>query len=158
MWEWNAIKNKLNRFNEDKNTPTDKDKDNDKNKDNDNDKTICIINIKDKTKSECKDEDMLIKVYSGEEMKVIKNNCWIRKKLVIVYWNNNTTSELHEKWLFYSDNYVYIRFEELHTCSGESLYNREHKGTLSKKNSSYYIDIDDLYIYIYWWRWWWDHI
>ena len=58
----------MNRFNEDK--------------DNDNDKTISINKIKDKTNGECKDEDMLIKVFSSEEMNVIiENKYWIQKNL-----------------------------------------------------------------------------
>ena len=109
------------------------DKDKDKNKDNDNDKTICIIKIKDKTNSECKDEDMLIKMYSIEVVYVIKDNYWIRKKIVKVYWNNSTISEINEKWIFYNNNYAHIRLEELRTCFGELLYNREHMATLSKK-------------------------
>ena len=36
--------------------------------------------------------------------------------------------------------------KKLRTCSGETLYNREHKVTLSKTNSIFYADIDNLYI------------
>ena len=131
----------MSRLDEDKNIPIDKDKD--------KDKTICLINIKDKdkTKSECKDEDMLSRVYSKEELVLIKNIYWIRKKKLMVFWNNNIISELCEKWIFYNDNYTYTKFEELRTRSGELLYTREHKATLSKEKSSTYIDIDELKIY-----------
>ena len=110
----------MNRFNEDK--------------DNDNDKTISINKIKDKTKGECKDEDMLIKVFSFEEMNIIlENEYWIQTKTVWIYWNNNPISEIDEMWTFYKDNYAYTRLEKLSTCSGESLYDREHRATISKK-------------------------
>ena len=56
-------------------------------------------------------------------------------------------SEIDEKWIFYKDNYAYIRLEKLYTCSGKSLYDRENRATLSKKISIYYINIDDLCIY-----------
>ena len=120
-------KNKLNRLDENKNTPKDK--------------NICIINIKDKnkTKSECNDENKVVMVYSDEEMKVIKGDDWIRKKVLLVLWNYYYhyyyyyyyyISKLCENWAFYKDNYVYTRFEELCTFSGEALYTREHKATL----------------------------
>ena len=123
-------KNKLNRLDENKNTPKDK--------------TICIINIKDKnkTKSECEDKNRLVMVYSDEEMEVIKGDEWIRRKILLVFWNNNNNnyyyyyyyiSKLCENWAFFKDNYIYTRFEELCTCSSEALYTREHKATLSKK-------------------------
>ena len=72
-------------------------------------------------------------VYSKEEMAVIKGDHWIRKKILLVFWNNKRISKLFEKWIFCSDNYVYTRFEELSTHSGEVLYTKEHKATLSKK-------------------------
>ena len=51
--------------------------DEDKPKDN----TICIINIKDKDKSEYIDENILTKVYTEEEKKVTDNNNWTQEKL-----------------------------------------------------------------------------
>ena len=42
-------------------------------------------------------------------------------------------SKLCENWAFYKDNYVYTRFEELRTFSGEALYTREHKKTHASK-------------------------
>ena len=79
-------KNKLNRLDENKNTPKDKDKDN----------TICIINIKDKnkTKSECKDENKLVMVYFDEEMEVIKGADWIQRKILLVSWNNDNNNNI----------------------------------------------------------------
>ena len=65
----------------------------------------------------------------------------------MAFWNNNTISELCEKWIFYNYNYAYIRSEELRTRSGEVLYTREHKATLSNEKSCSYIDIDELRMY-----------
>ena len=90
---------------------------------------------------------MLTKVYSKEEMKLIANNHWTRKKTVKIFWNNNAISELCERWIFYNDNYAHIRCEELHTHLGELLYIREHKESLSKTKSCIYIDIDELKMY-----------
>ena len=114
-----------------------KDNDEDMNKDQIINKTIVKIEDKDedKTRSECKDENMLTKVYFGEEMELINNNYWIRRKTFKIFWKNNTISELCEKWIFYNDNSAYIRLEEHLTLSGEWLYKiREHKVSLSKKN------------------------
>ena len=64
-----------------------------------------------------------------------------------MFWNNNKVTELREKWIFYGGNYAYTRFEELSTCSGEVLFTREHKATLSKEKSLIYIDIDVLKVF-----------
>ena len=81
---------------------------------------------------------MLTKVYFDEQMELINNNHWIRRKTFKVFWNNNTISELCEKRIFYNDNYAYIRLEEHLTLSGESLYIiREHKASLSKKKKNH---------------------
>ena len=40
----------------------------------DEDNTICIINIKDKNKSKCINENILTKVYVEEEKELIDNN------------------------------------------------------------------------------------
>ena len=53
-------------------------------------------------------------------------------------------SELCEKWIYHNHNYAYTRFEELRTRSGEVLFTREHKATISKDESDTYIDIDEL--------------
>ena len=125
-------KNKLNRPDEDKHTPKDKDN------------TICIINIKDKDKSECINENILTKVYIEEEKELIDNNNWTQKKTVKIFWNNNTISEICKKWIFYCDNYTYIRFEELYTHLGELLYTRNIRQAYQNKKSCIYIDIDKL--------------
>ena len=66
-----------------------------KDKDNHNDKTISINKIKDK--------DMLINVYSSKGKYVIEKDIYlVREKHVIVYWNNNNTSEIEEKLIFYN--------------------------------------------------------
>ena len=57
---------------------------------------------------------------------------WLKKHILCVFWNNGKVTELCEKWIFYYGNYVYTRFEELYTPSGEMLFTREHKATLSK--------------------------
>ena len=49
--------------------------------------------------------------------------------------------------IFCYGNYVYTRSEKLCTCSGEVLYTREHKATLSKGKPFKYIDIDELKIF-----------
>ena len=81
------------------------------------------------------------------------------KKILLVFWNNNNNnnnsnnnnnnniSKLCENWAFYRDNQVYTRFEELFTFSGEALYTREHKATLTKKKHMY-VDIDEMKVYI----------
>ena len=54
--------------------------------DKDNDNTICIINIiKDKDKSKCVNENILIKVCIEEEKKLIDNNNWTQKKTVKIF-------------------------------------------------------------------------
>ena len=143
------LKTKLNRFADNENIPIDKDKDKNKDNDNDNDRTICIIKIKDKRKSECKDEDMLTKVSSIQIMNVIRSDYQVLRKYVNIYQNNNTIYDIYEKWIFHSNNYAYISFEELRTCSDVSLYNREHKATLSKKiQATTQILMIRIYVYI----------
>ena len=78
---------------------------------------------------------MLTMVYFEEENELIDNNNWTRKKTVKTFWNNDTISEIFEKWMFYCNNYAYIRSEELHTHLGELLYTRKHKAGLSKKKN-----------------------
>ena len=53
-------------------------------------------------------------------------------------------SELCEKWIYLNGNCAYTRFEELRTRSGEVLFTREHKATISKDKANTYIDIDEL--------------
>ena len=88
------------------------------------------------SKTEDKDEDIdrdkpvqvfrYAKQWKGEKIN------WKRRHIVWVFWNNGQVSELCEKWVYLSGNYVYTRFEELRTCSGEVLVTREHKATMSK--------------------------
>ena len=66
---------------------------------------------------------------------------WSKRHILRVFWNKNIVSELCEMWIFCYGNYAYIRFEELCTCSGEVLFTREHKATLSKEKSLTYIDM-----------------
>ena len=101
---------------------------------------------KDKAMSECKYGNMLTKVYFKKEMKLIDNH-WTRKKNFNIFLNNNTISEICEKWIFYNDSYAYRSCEALHTRLGELLYIREHKASLSKEKSHAYIDIDELKMY-----------
>ena len=61
-------------------------------------------------------------------------------------WNNGRVSELCEKWIYLNGKYVYTKFEELRTHSGEVLFTREHKATTSKDKSDTYIDINDVKI------------
>ena len=85
-------------------------------------------------------------MYIEEEKELMDNNNWMQKKTVKIFWNNNTISEIREKWILYCNtNYTYIRSEELYTHLGELLYTREHKAGLSKKKKScHYIDNDEL--------------
>ena len=62
----------------------------------------------------------------------------------MIFWNDGRISEICQKWIGYNGNYAYTKFEELCTCSGEVLFTREHKASLSKKESDTYIDIDEL--------------
>ena len=80
------------------------------------DNAICIINIKDKDKSKCVNENILTKVFIEEKKEPMDNNNWMQKKTVKIFWNNNTISEIREKWILYCNtNYAYIRSEEFHT-------------------------------------------
>ena len=62
----------------------------------------------------------------------------------MIFWNDGRISEICQKWIGYNGNYAYTKFEELCTCSGEVLFTREHKASLSKKESDTYIDVDEL--------------
>ena len=149
-------KNKLIKHDEDKNTPKDKDKDKtttktktkteDKNrtttktitatktKTEDKDNTIS----KTKTQTEDKDEDIdrgrntLIQVFKHSKRARDKKGNWKKRRIVWVFWDDDHLSELCEKWIYYNNNYAYTRFEELRTRSGEVLFTREHKATISK--------------------------
>ena len=75
---------------------------------------------------------------------VKKNNDWKKRHIVWVFWSNGYISELCEKWIYLNYNYAYTRFEELRTRSGEVIFTREHKATMSKDRSNAYIDINEL--------------
>ena len=80
------------------------------------DNAICIINIKEKNKSKWVNKNILTKLFIEKEKELIDNNNWIQKNTVKIFWNNNTVSEIREKWILYCNtNYAYIRSEELHT-------------------------------------------
>ena len=72
-----------------------------------------------------------------------KKGNWKRRTIVWVFWDGHI-SELREKWIYLNGNYVYARFEELRTRSGEMLFT---KATMSKDIAKTYIDIDDLKIF-----------
>ena len=93
------------------------------------------------------DDDKIMICYIDWKDYNSKNGSWLKKHILWVFWNNNNVSELCEKKIFCDGNYAYIRFEELCTCSGEVLFTREHKATLSKEKSLTYIDIDELKIF-----------
>ena len=116
----------------DKNTPKDKDKD--KNTPKDKDKNKDKTKTKTKTKTEYKDENTQIQVFYHGKMKCNKENDYWRKRHILwVFWNNNYISELCEKWVYHNHEYAYTRFLELGTYSGEVLFTREHKATISKR-------------------------
>ena len=52
-----------------------------------------------------------------------------------------------QKWIYRNGNYAYTRSEELRTYSGEVLFIREHRTTVSKDKSDTYIYIDELMIF-----------
>ena len=69
-------------------------------------------------------------------LKIKKNGDWRKRQILWVFWNNNYISELCDMWIYIDGNYVYTRFEELCTCSGEVLFTNRHKATLSKKKKN----------------------
>ena len=82
----------------------------------------------------------------GDSM-IKKNGNWKKRQIVRVLWDDDHISELCEKWIYYDGNYAYTRFEELRTRSGEVLFTRKHKATISKDESNIYIDIDELQMF-----------
>ena len=75
---------------------------------------------------------------------VKKNDDWKKRHIVWVFCSNGYISELCEKWIYLNYNYAYTRFEELRPRSGEVIFTREHKATMSKDRSNAYIDINEL--------------
>ena len=109
--------------------------------------------VKTKTKTEDKDENIdrgrnefIQKFHRAMKSRDKKGN-WKRGRIVWVFWNDGHVSELCEKWIYHNGNYAYTRFEELRTYSGEVLFTRENKATVSKYKSETYIDIDQLKIF-----------
>ena len=94
-----------------------------------------------------KDDDRIMVYYIDWMYYSNISGNWLKKHILWVFWNNNKVTELCEKWIFYGGNYANTRFEELCTCSGEVLFTREHKATLSKEKSLTYIDIDAFKVF-----------
>ena len=78
-----------------------------------------------------------------------KNGDWVKRQIVMVFWNNKHISNLCEKWIYRNREYAYTRFEELRTYSGEVLFTREHKATISKRksNKKNFININKLQVF-----------
>ena len=121
-----------------------------------NENILTKVFIEDeKDKSKWVNENILTRVYIEEGKVLIDNNRWMQKKTttttktVKIFWNNNTISEICERWaLFCNTDYMYIRSKKLYIHLGELLYTREHKADLSKKISCHDIDIDELKMFI----------
>ena len=108
-----------------------------------------IDNTKTKDKDEAIDKgrNTLIQMFRYSKRSRNKKGNWKKRQIVSVFWDVGHVSELCEKWICYDSNYAYARFEELHTCSGEVLFTREHKGSISKDESNTYIDTDELQMF-----------
>ena len=106
--------------------------------------------IKTMAETEDKDEDIdkgrnkLIQMFRYSKRWKDKRGNWKKRQIVQVFWDDGHVSEICEESICYDSNYAYTRFEELRTCSGEVLFIREHKATISKDESNIYIDIDEL--------------
>ena len=94
------------------------------------------------------DENRPIQMFQyARLMRNRKNGNQIKRQIVWVFWNNEHISELCEKWIRCGCEYAYTRFEELRTYSGEVLFTREHKATISKRTSNNFINIDKLQVF-----------
>ena len=135
----------------------DKDMTKTKTKTEDKDKTKTKTDGKDKpttkTKTEDKDENIdrsrneFIQMFHGAMKSRDKTGTWKRGRMVWVIWNDGHVSELCEKWTNPNGIYAYTRSEELRTYSGEVLFTREQKATVSKDKSDPYTDINELKIF-----------
>ena len=76
-----------------------------------------------------------------------KKGNWKKRRIVWVFWQDGDVSELCEKWICCYNKYAYTTFEEHRTHSGEVLFTRELKATISKDKSDTYIDIDELQMF-----------
>ena len=89
-----------------------------------------------------------IQVLKYSKKKVNRNNGnWARRRIVWVFWNNDHISELREKWIYRNREYAYKQFEELRTYSGEVLFTREHKATITKCKTNMFIKIHKLKVF-----------
>ena len=72
-----------------------------------------------------------------------------KRQIAWIFWDNKHITELCEKWIHLNHEYAYTRFEELRTYSGEVLFTREHKGTISKSksNKKNFININKLQMF-----------
>ena len=125
-------KNKLSEPDEDKSTPKDEDN------------TTTKTKTKDKDEDIDRDRNKFIQMFQLAKLWRRKKGNWKRKQIIWIFWDDDHMSELREKWIYHNHNYAYTRFEELRTRSGEVLFTREHKATISKDESDTYIDIDEL--------------
>ena len=102
---------------------------------------------KSKTKAKSEDIDEEIQMFPCSKTWNDEEDNWKIRRIVLVFRNNGHVSELCEKWIYRDGNHAIKRFEELRTSSGEVIFTREHKVTLSKDTSNTYINIDDLKIF-----------
>ena len=121
-----------------------------KTKTKDKDKTIP----KAKTKTKDKDDD--INMDENRPIQVFQyarlghnreNGDWVKRQIVWVFWNNKHISELCEKWIYRNCEYGYTQFEELRTYSGEVLFTREHKATITKHKRNIFTKIIKLGVF-----------
>ena len=94
------------------------------------------------------DENRLIKMFHYVKLERNRKNAdWVKRQIVMVFWNNKHISNLCEKWIYRNREYAYTRFEELRTYSGEVLFTRKHKATTSKRKKDIFINIDKLKVF-----------
>ena len=95
-------------------------------------------------------KNKLIRVFKYSKKKNNrKTGNQIKRRIVWVFWNNEHISGLCEKGIRCGCEYAYTRFEELCTYSGELLFTREHKATISKRksNKKNFININKLQVF-----------
>ena len=94
------------------------------------------------------DENRLIKMFHYVKLERNRKNAdWVKRQIVMVFWNNKHISNLCEKWIYRNREYAYTRFEELRTYSSEMLFTREHKATKTKRKSNMFIKIEKLRVF-----------
>ena len=67
-------------------------------------------------------------------MEVLNDDDWIRKKIILVYWNNKHISKIWENWAFYKDNYICTRFESFIHLHMRRFILKNIKQPYQKKN------------------------